>query len=81
MPSVAQVKHRLKGIGRQHVAAAIWCEEDVIARAHERGIRIGCRQARDVIDAVDHKQDCSYGITWDTLDYYIDEIKAKRQKK
>jgi hypothetical protein len=81
MPSVAQVKHRLKGMGRQHVAVAIWCEEDVLARAKERGIRIGSRQAREIIDAVDHDQDCSYGITWETFDHYIDEIKAKRQKQ
>ena len=80
MPTATQAIKRLRGLNRQHIAVAIWCEDDVIERAKENGIRIGRRQAREIIDRVDHHQDCTIGITWDTLDYYIDEIKGKRLK-
>ncbi len=77
MPTVAEViKRRLKGtIG--HIAVAIWCEEDVIERAKEKGVILGHKPAAEIMDAIDHDQDCNYGITWDTFDYYIDEFKRK----
>jgi len=75
MPTVAEVIKRLNWAKGQHVAVAIWCEEDVQERAKERGIILGHKPASEIMDAVDHDHDCSYGITWDTLDYYIDEFK------
>lgn len=59
-------------MNRQHVAVAIWCEEDVISRAGERGKTVTKEQAAHIIDTIDHKQDCCMGITWDTLDIYTD---------
>jgi len=74
MPTVAQLKERLD---RDHqpeelVAVAIWCIEDVIGRAKERGITLTREQADGILDLVDRKQDCSLGISWDTLDCYTD---------
>lgn len=80
MPTVAEARKRLKGI-EGHVAVVIWCREDVIGRAKEWGIEITPEQADDILDEVDRKHDCEVGITWDTLDYYIDEIKRRKGER
>ena len=58
----------------QHIAVAIWCIEDVMERAKERGIKITEEQAEELIDRVDRKQDASIGISWDTIDCYLDDL-------
>jgi hypothetical protein len=75
MPTVANVIEHLQGYKPdEHIATAIWCEEDVLGRAKERGKKITRKQAQEILDSIDHKQDCELGISWDTLDCYIDEI-------
>jgi hypothetical protein len=59
-----------------HVAAALWSVEDVFDQAennHEPSVKLTREQAEEIIDHVDRKQDASLGITWDTLDAYIDD--------
>ena len=75
MPTVEEAIKRLHYSDGQHVAVAIWCEDDVLGRAKELGIECSREKAREIIDSMDNKQDCSLGITWDTIDYYLYEIK------
>lgn len=75
MPSVDEAIKRLEQAEPERVAIAIWSEADVLGRAEELEIVITKEQARDIIDRVDHKQDCSLGITWDTIDCYLDELR------
>ena len=42
-------------------------------KAAKRGIELTEDQAANVIFRVNNKQDCSLGITWDTLDIYMDD--------
>lgn len=78
MPTVTEViKCRLRGIGG-HVAVAIWEEADVLERAGELGLECSQKQAREIIDEIDRTQDCSFGITWDTIDYWLYELKDGR---
>lgn len=35
-------------------------------------------QAREVLSAVDHNHDASIGINWDTLGYYLQEVRMGR---
>ena len=74
MPTVKDAQKRLKGT-RGHVAVAIWCREDVIETAKKQGIQLGDRAADEILDLIDHKQDCELGITWDTLYWAIDDWK------
>jgi len=71
--TVAEAIKRLKWNGEQHVAVAIWSEDDVLERAKELGIECSRARAREIIDRIDHKQDCSLGISWDTIDCYLTE--------
>ena len=59
-----------------------WCFEDIISRAEEM-VECGRNEtiptedeARDILKAMEHNHDCNYGITWDTIDYHLDELDA-----
>ena len=66
--------------GDEHVAMALWCEEDVFERARERKMKITREQARYVVKMLDYKQDASLGISWDTIDCYLDELVLDKEK-
>lgn len=52
----------------EHIATAIWCEEDVIGFAkHEMDKEISREQAQAILDQIDANQDCELGITWETI--------------
>jgi len=73
MATREEVIHRLDINPSPEYAVAIWCVEDVTERAKENGITLTEEQARAVLRHVDHKQDCSMGISWDVLDVFIRE--------
>jgi len=79
MPVVVDLVKRLNETYQpdDYVAVAIWCREDIIGRGKERGRVITMEQADGILDLVERKQDCEYGISWDTIDcftdYYFDE--------
>jgi hypothetical protein len=75
MPTVEDVINHLKSYNpKEHIAVAVWSEEDVLERAKERTMKITKEEARDIIDRIDRRQDATIGITWDTIDYYLDEL-------
>jgi len=77
MPTVTEAKKRFRGMSPdEHIAIAIWCEDDVLEEAKLKGIKCSREQARDILDKMDSKQDCSMGITWDTIDCYLWDLKS-----
>lgn len=74
MPKVANVIEHLRSYDPDdHIATAIWCEEDVIGRARERGKEVTKEQAQRILDRIDSKWDATIGISWVELDIYTDE--------
>lgn len=78
---MSTIKHCIERINRMktsnkntQIAMAIWGTDDVITRAKEREIKITPEQANDIVRTIDQKQDCSIGINWTVIDYYLDEI-------
>jgi hypothetical protein len=70
----ALIKH-LQGYGsRDIVAYALWQVEDVLQRADERALHLSVNQAEQVLMRIQDKWDASIGISWDTLDFWTDEI-------
>ena len=55
-------------------AFVIWSWIDVQGRAERREVEITEEQAKEIIRTIHGEHDCNYGITWDTIDYHIDEI-------
>ena len=81
MPTVAEAKKRLDLCGGDDavVCIAIWGVEDVLERASERDMTITKEQAETVLNKMDSKQDCSMGVSWDTMDCYLDEIVSETE--
>jgi len=73
MPTITEAKKRLTGI-KGHVAIAIWEPADIFERAQHFGIKLTIKDANDILDEIDRKQDCEYGISWGTLDSFIQEF-------
>jgi hypothetical protein len=79
MPTTKEAIERFNWLKNQHVAVAIWCEDDVLELAEEEGIKCSRKRAREIIDEIDRKQDATMGISWDTIRVYLNEY--KRGKK
>ncbi len=60
-------------IERQDAIALVWCWEDVLYKAAEKGHRLSRKNCAEIISEVGRKHDCELGVTWLTLDIYIDE--------
>lgn len=73
MSTIQEVIERLRFFKKKRIAVAIWCEDDVLELAREKGIKCSRKRAREIIDEVDRKQDATMGITWDTIGVYLDE--------
>jgi hypothetical protein len=70
MPIVSDVMEHLQGYKPdEHIAAPIWCEEDVIGYALNEmdGKVITREQAQSILDQIDSHHDCELGITWETI--------------
>jgi ribose 5-phosphate isomerase len=62
-----------------HVAVAVWSIEDVMIQAKERGMKITKKQANDVLDFINDKQDATQGINWTIIDCVLDIFKVKHK--
>lgn len=50
-----------------------WSVEDFTGEAKNIGYHITEEQAQDALERMIHKHDCELGITWLTIQYYIEE--------
>jgi len=51
-----------------------WHINDVIERAEERDIIVTAEEAIEILYMVEKKADCNYGVSWDSLDFWTDEV-------
>jgi len=49
-----------------------WHIEDIVERAKDRGIVVLEKDARTILQRLDHNHDCYYGITWEMIDCATD---------
>lgn len=57
-----------------------WTYEDVIEKAKMRGIKLSKAKACEVLGLMEKYFDAEIGISWMTVDYWIDEV-TRRPKK
>lgn len=56
------------------IAVVVWQADDVVNRAEEREIKITRKQAEEIIHRMHNRHDATLGITWDTIDCYLDDL-------
>lgn len=50
-----------------------WCDEDVLSLDDT----LTPEQVSEVLNLVERKHDCNNGITWETLEFWISEVKGE----
>ena len=58
-----------------------WCTEDVLHTAEGMGIKLTTAEADDVLFTVEHNHDANYGISWDNIEWAIQDLVAYRDKE
>jgi hypothetical protein len=48
-----------------------WSLPDIISKAEEMGVECSEDDAREIAYTIEQNGDCEYGITWDTIAYYV----------
>ena len=69
-------KQRAMDVAReklQNEIHIIWNIEDVIEQAKQDGVEMDEEKARQVLATVEHRHDCTIGVTWDAISAAIAE--------
>lgn len=53
-----------------------WHIDDVLWRAKDQGVKITRKEASQVLELMLRKHDANMGISWETIDFWIDEVKG-----
>lgn len=57
-----------------------WCADDVMQRASQMEVKITQREAEEIIDSVAHNHDATIGVSWDTIEWAIEEHIEQRER-
>ena len=52
----------------------MWHKDDVLGRAEALAIECTDLQARKILQLMSKNHDCNSGISWDTIDYYLETL-------
>jgi len=78
--TVGGLKHSLKDdADDMPIAWAIWQVEDVEWRAADMGIEVSKEECAGILGAMNDNHDATNGMSWDTIDYWLDELRLDRE--
>ena len=70
-----QVKKMVEDLPEEdEYAVAVWSHKDVLMYADQNNIKVSEKKAREVIDYIDKHQDAELGISWTTIDAWLNEL-------
>ena len=73
------VAEELKWMERGEAIAIIWSIGDVTMTAKGMDIELSDEEARHVLRLLSHKHDADIGISWDTIEAWIDYVVDNRE--
>ena len=78
--TVGGLKHSLKDdVDDTPIAWSIWQVEDVEYWAEEREMEVSKEEAAKILGAMNDNHDATNGMNWDTIDYWLDELRLERE--
>jgi hypothetical protein len=82
MSTVKEIKENLDKYYKEddYICCIIWQVEDVKCRA-ENYIEVTDEECEDILARLEHKHDACYGISWETIDCYLWDLKQEREKE
>ena len=81
MPTVKEFIEYLNTLYKSDdtIAVHLWQVDDAIGFAKERGEELTQDEAEEVIERMHRKCDSELGLTWTTLEFWVDEIISERE--
>jgi hypothetical protein len=64
----------------EHLCVIIWCADDVLEVAHEKGVKLSNSEVDKILDEMENRHDANNGINWDTIKCLIDDVVDEREK-
>tara|TARA_R100001086_G_C11773319_1_gene241506 strand:- start:532 stop:753 length:222 start_codon:yes stop_codon:yes gene_type:complete len=60
-----------------------WCTDDVKQQLKDRGMneKLNLKECREVLGRCLNKHDATIGMSWDVMDFHIDEVLDERIKR
>ena len=84
LPKDYVIKQAAECMGQvwQDKIAIVWDVDDVLTMAHPGDAKewMTKDEAVQILCYAANKHDASLGITWDTLDYYVQDLKSEKEK-
>ena len=82
MPTVKEYIKQLNAIYEPDdtIAVHLWGTDDAIGFASERNQILTQKEAEEVIENMHRKCDSELGLTWVTLEFWVDEIISNRKE-
>lgn len=71
-------KNTFQDINSGEAIALIWHVDDVLERAQERGISLSRDEAKEILSGIEEHHDCEVGVSWTTIDVFLDEYEQGR---
>lgn len=68
----AQLIERIIELEGELAGAVVWTIADIHGQAQKIGYVLSDQQAGVILERMIRKHDCTVGITWETLEYYIE---------
>lgn len=65
----------------EHLCVIVWQADDVIMQANERGIKCSIKEADEILEAMERQHDATFGISWDTIDSHLADLKTKHEQE
>lgn len=67
------IKEALKILDDKDRIYISWCVDDILQRAEDTNHKpVTKKKAREILEEMEHHHDANIGITWDTIDFYLD---------
>ena len=58
-----------------------WDTVDVLDTAKQMEVKLTEEEANDVLFTIEHNHDANFGITWDTIEWTIQDLVSQREKE
>lgn len=65
----------------EHLCVIVWQADDVIGQANEAGIKCSKDEANAILEAMERQHDATFGISWDTIDSHLADLKEKHEQE
>jgi len=72
-----------RGFNSDNSICIIWCIDDIKCAMtnRENPIEISDDECMDILTEIESNHDASLGISWDTIDYHLDEFIFNKTKE